>query len=128
MSHNNFNNKNLKDNSQNYTTKILNRYKRTNKFLNQSNCFDSRRAHSSSITKNDKYNLNSLIHNTHIYNMMNETRNKSPSNKLNQISKSHICGNKKIMGCCGSCKDIMRAIYGSERVFYSLFYNYTFYK
>ena len=26
--------------------------------------------------------------------MMNETRNKSPSNKLNQISKSHICGKK----------------------------------
>ena len=94
MSHYNFNNKNLKDNSRNYTTKILNRYKRTNKFLNQSNCFDSRRAHSSSITKNEKYNLNSLIHNTHIYNMMNETRNKSPSNKLNQISKSHICGKK----------------------------------
>ena len=72
----------------------MNKYKRTNKFLNQSNCFDSRRAHSSSFTKNDKYNLNSLIHNTHIYNMMNETRNKSPSNKLNQISKSHICGKK----------------------------------
>ena len=90
MSHNNFNNKHLKDNSRNYTTKIMNRCKRTNKFLNQSNCFDSRRAHSSSITKNEKYNLNSLIHNTYIFNMMNETRNKSPQNKLNQISKSHL--------------------------------------
>ena len=94
MSHNNFNNKHLKDISRNYTTKIMNRCKRTNKFLNQSNCFDSRRAHSSSITKNEKYNLNSLIHNTYIFNMMNETRNKSPQNKLNQISKSHLYGKR----------------------------------
>ena len=94
MSHNNFNNKHLKDISRNYTTKIMNRCKRTNKFLNQSNCFDSRRAHSSSITKNEKYNLNSLIHNTYIFNMMKETRNKSPQNKLNQISKSHLYGKR----------------------------------
>ena len=92
---NNYNNKrNYKDNSQNFTTKIIQKYKRTNKFLNSSNIIDSRKAHSSSITKNEKYNLNSLIHNSNIYNIMNETRNKSPEDKLKQISKSHLNGKR----------------------------------
>ena len=94
LSHNNFKKNKLKDNSQNYTTKIMNKYKRTNKFLSQSHFIDSRKAHSSSISKNEKYNLNSLIHNTNMYNLMNETRNRSPTNNLNQISKSHLIGKR----------------------------------
>ena len=90
VSHQNFNNKTKKDISQNFTTKIINKYKRANKFFNHSNYIESRRAHSSSLSKNEKYNLNSLIHNTKIYNKMNESRNKSPSDKLKQISKSHL--------------------------------------
>ena len=94
VSHNHFNKKNRKDISHNYTTKIMNNNKRANKFLTTCNFIDSRKAHSSSISKNEKYNLNSLIHNTHVFNMMNETKNKSPANKLNQISKSHLDGKK----------------------------------
>ena len=82
------NKKSYKDNSQFFTNKIIKKYRRTNKFLNTSNIIDSRKAHSSSITKNEKYNLNSLIHNSNIYNIMNETRNKSPQDRLKQISDS----------------------------------------
>ena len=82
------------DFGKNFTTKIINKYQRTNKFLNNSNILESRKAHSSSITKNEKYNLNSLIHNSKIYNKMNETRNKSPTDKLKQISKSHLNGKR----------------------------------
>ena len=92
---NNYNyKKNYKDNSQNFTTKIIQKYKRTNKFLNSSNIINSRKAHSSSISKNEKYNLNSLIHNCNIYNIMNEKRNKSREDKLKQISKSHLNGKR----------------------------------
>ena len=95
VSNNNLNKKIRKDNTHDYTNKIMNKYNRTNKFLNHSNFMDSRKAHSSSNSKNEKYNLNSLIHNTNIYNEMNKTRNKSPSDKLNQISKSHLYGKSK---------------------------------
>ena len=88
------NKKSYKDNSQFFTNKIIKKYRRTNKFLNTSNIIDSRKAHSSSITKNEKYDLNSLIHNSNIYNIMNETRNKSPQDRLKQISKSHLNGKK----------------------------------
>ena len=94
VSNNNFNKKSKKDTSQNFTTKIMNKYKRSNKFLNNSHIIYSRKAHSSSTSKNEKYDLNSLIHNTNIYNIMNETRHKSPSDKLKQISKSHMYGKK----------------------------------
>jgi hypothetical protein len=76
MSHTNniFNNKKLI--CQNYTTKIINNYMRENKFLNSTNLKNKRKAHSTSISKNEKYNLNSLIHNDNIYNMINEKKNK----------------------------------------------------
>ena len=94
VSHNHFNKKNRKDISHNYTTKIMNKYKRTNKFLITCNFIDSRKAHSSSISKNEKYNLNSLIHNTQVFNLMKEKRKKSPNNNLNQISKPNIDAKK----------------------------------
>ena len=89
-----FNKKAKKDTSQNFTTKIMSKYKRSNKFLNNSHIIYSRKAHSSSTSKNEKYDLQSLIHNTNIYNIMNETRHKSSSDKLKQISKSHMHGKK----------------------------------
>ena len=55
MSNNNFNKKSKKDTSQNFTTKIMNKYKRSNKFLNNSHIIYSRKAHSSSTSKNEKY-------------------------------------------------------------------------
>ena len=88
------NKKSYKDNSQFFTNKIIKKYLRTNKFLNTSNIINSKKAHSSSITKNEKYNLNSLIHNSNIYDIMNETRNKSPGERLKQISKSYLIGKK----------------------------------
>ena len=90
MSHTNniFNNKKLI--CQNYTTKIINNHIRENKFLNSTNLKNKRKAHSTSISKNEKYNLNSLIHNDNIYNMINEKKNKSPYNKIKKNYKANF--------------------------------------
>ena len=90
ISHNN-NLYSKKNNCQNYTTKIITNHKRTNKFLNNCNLNDKRKAHSSSISKHEKYNLNSLIQNDNLYNnMMNDKKNNSPSNKIKKNSKSNF--------------------------------------
>jgi hypothetical protein len=90
VSHTNniFNNKKLI--CQNYTTKIINNHMRENKFLNSTNLKNKRKAHSTSISKNEKYNLNSLIHNDNIYNMINEKKNKSPYNKIKKNYKANF--------------------------------------
>ena len=76
--------------NQNYTTKIFSNKKRKNNFLNFSNSEKQRKAHSSSAGKNQKYDLNSLIHNDNLYTMMNERKIKSPSNKIKQNYKKNV--------------------------------------
>jgi len=76
--------------NQNYTTKIFSNKKRKNNFLNFSNSEKQRKAHSSSAGKNQKYDLNSLIHNDNLYAMMNGKKIKSPSNQIKRNYKKNV--------------------------------------